>query len=775
MRDLYALMRRLAPLLPLVFGAFTVCPQTLLKGKVTDGRAIDGRVLNGKVIDKNSRLPLEYAVVSAGEKGLPAITDGDGHFELRVRADPDSIRISLVGYRPATIGFVKADSRNQPAGKLLQIELERGPVDLQAVTILPLSNNASFHTISGIDLNLRPASSAQDLMRLVPGLFLMQHQGGGVADHIFLRGFDADHGTDVSVSVDEMPLNLVSHAHGQGFSDLHFVIPELVTSYEYGKGPYYADHGDFTTAGYVAFRTVDVLEKSEVKWEAGAFHTGRMMTMVNLLSDKARQRGESAYIAGEVSYTDGPNDYPEHFNRANLFGKYKVDLSPRDQLKITLSTFSSDWRSSGEIPERAVSEGLISRWGYIDSAQGGNTSRSTAIVRLSSSLPNNLLLENQVYYSRYFFLLHYDETFFADDPVNGDQLRQRESRDLYGYNGKLTHHVYFKDNGDLSSAFGVGWQLNNIYGSSLSHTRDYNDVLQYIQYGDTREMAFNAYLDENYRTGNWLFNAGARLDYLYFNYMDKLNPWEPSRNKTVASPKLNIAYTVDDHVQLYIKTGKGFHSNDAKVVATNRGLDVLPSAYGTDLGLNWKPVPHLFLNAALWYLYLQQEFVYNGDDGTFTPGDKTRREGFDLSARYQFSSWLFANWDLNVSHARDLQAAKGNNYLPLSVPLSSTGGLYVKLPYGLDGGISYRYLENRPANSDNSLVAKGYYITDLTVNYTRRKFELGLEIQNLFNTRWEDAQYEVVSKLRNEPQPVDDISFTPGMPFFAKLKWAVFF
>ncbi|MDR3716830.1 MAG: TonB-dependent receptor plug domain-containing protein [Puia sp.] len=743
-------------------------------------------VIKGRVIDKNTRLPIEYAVVSIPVKGaatahrtIDAITDQQGNFELRLKdagtgETGDSLRVSFVGYRSTALAWMGSRGRQDHSRPLL-IEMERGPVDMKAVTIVPLSNNASFHTISGIDLNLRPVNSAQDLMRLVPGLFLMQHQGGGIAEHIFLRGFDADHGTDVSVSVDDMPLNLVSHVHGQGFSDLHFVIPELVNNYEYGKGPYYTDHGDFTTAGYVAFHTADVLDRSEVKVEGGAFNTGRVMAMVNLLGSKARHRDESAYIAGEAAYTDGPYDYAQHFNRVNLFGKYNVALSPKDKLKITLSTFSSDWRSSGEIPERAVSEGLISRWGYIDSAQGGYTSRTTAIARLTSSLSDHLALENQVYYARYFFNLHYDETFFADDPVNGDQLRQRESRNLYGYNGKLTHHAYFQGDGDLTSTFGLGWQYNHIDGSSLSHTKDYNDVLQYIQYGNVRETAFNGYLDESYRKGRWLFNAGVRLDYLNFDYLDKLNPQQPSRSKTIASPKLNVAYTADENVQLYIKTGKGFHSNDAKVVAANRGLDVLPAAYGADLGINWKPVPHLFINTALWYLYLQQEFVYNGDDGTFSPGDKTRREGIDVSARYQFTNWLFANFDINICRARDIQAAKGENYLPLSVPLSSTGGLYFRLPMGLNGGISYKYLKDRPANEDNSLVAKGNFLTDLSANYTKKKYEIGLEIQNLFNTKWEDAQYEVVSRLKNEPQPVDDISFTPGMPFFAKLKLALFF
>lgn len=741
----------------------TTAQETTTQGQVTMQRRV---TVQGRVVDDASGEPLENAVLTAGA-GRSVITDAQGNFLLRVSVPTDSVTVSFIGYTGQRVAL-------PASGKTLLVRLARGRVDLRSVTIQALPNNASFSTMSSIDVNMHALNSAQDLMRLVPGLSLMQHQGGGIADHIFFRGFDADHGTDVSVSVDDMPLNLVSHAHGQGFSDLHFMIPELASSLEYGKGPYYSDHGDFTTAGYLAFKTTDVLDRSEVKLEGGAFNTGRLMAAIDLLSDKAKQRGESAYIAAEGFYTDGPYDYAERFNRGNLFGKYIVRVSPRSQLKVTLSTFNSLWRSSGEIPLRAVSEGLISRWGYIDSAQGGNTARTTAIARLTTALSPAWSLENQVYYSHYFFDLNYDQTFFADDSVNGDQLRQRESRDLYGYNGKLSHHTYF-NNGTLTSTAGIGFQMNHIRGSELSHTRDYNDVLAYIQHGNVREWTLNAYLDEQYRTGKWLFDAGVRVDYLNFYYMDLLNPVQPAIARAVASPKLNLEYTFTNKLQAYLRLGKGFHSNDAKVVAENRGLQDLPSAYGADLGINWKPVPQLYVNAALWYLFLQQEFTYEGDDGTFSPGDKTRREGIDFSARYEFTRWLYADLDVIFCRARDIQAAKGENYLPLSVPLYGSGGLYVKLANGLNGGWSARYMKSRPANEDNTLVAQGYFLHDLTANYTRRKYEVGLEIQNVFNAKWRDAQYEVTSRLKNEPQPVDDISFTPGMPFFAKLKFALFF
>ncbi len=725
------------------------------------------QIIRGNISDKISDEPLQYAVISPTGRGATVTSDKGGHFQLTAQETIDSLNISMIGYRSLRLAVTK----NQ---KPLVVQMERGPVELQTVTITPQSNNATFQTLSAIDLHIRPVNSAQDLMRLVPGLFLGQHHGGGIAEHIFLRGFDADHGTDVNVSVDDMPLNLVSQIHGQGFSDLHFLIPELVTSYEFGKGPYYAEHGDFTTAGFVGFHTAEQLDKSTVKIEAGQFKTGRALAMVNLLSDKARQRGENAYIAGEAAYTDGPFDWPQQFSRINLFGKYNVNFDPKEKLSVTLSTFTSKWRSSGEIPSRAVDEGLIGRFGYIDSLQGGYTGRSNIIARLSSALSDNWYMQNQVYYSWYHFSHRYNDTFFADDSVNGDRLRQAESRNLYGYNGKIINHAYFKNNIDLTSSFGIGFQINNISNSELSHINDKFEVLNYLELGNINENIYNAYVDENLRMGKWLFNTGLRMDELYFNYEDKLNQDMPSRSKFILSPKLNVEYTANNFLQIYLKGGKGFHSNDARVVVANQGQEILPAAYGIDLGINWKPAEHLYINAAAWYLYLQQEFVYDGDEGTLDPGDKTRREGIDFSARYQFNNWLYAFIDINYAYARDIQAPKGSNYLPLAVPLSSAGGLNYKFKNGINGGLSYRYMKDRPANADNSLIAKGYFVTDLTAFYTKKKFEFGIEIQNLFNVKWREEQFEVVSRLKNEPAPVDDINYTSGTPFFAKLVFAIF-
>lgn len=666
--------------------------------------------------------------------------------------------------------FVVTAGSAQSTDRIL--DTATGAITLKEVTITHSGGSVagSFHILSRIDLSLQPIHSAQDLLRLVPGLFIAQHQGGGKAEQIFLRGFDADHGTDVNITTDGIPVNMVSQAHGQGYADMHFIIPETIGSYDFGKGPYYADKGDFTTAGYVAYDTKKALENSMVKIEGGQFNTGRIVTLLNLLSSSARKKGQSAYIAAEGLYSDGPFHYPEHFDRGNLFGKWITPLTRSSTATLIVSTFASKWRAAGEIPERAVAEGYINdRFGVIDSAQGGNTSRTNASLRIDTRLGDHLHLENQAWYSRYAFDLLSNFTYFYFYPTTGDEFRQHEKRNCWGYTGRLTA-VKNRGNATLTSAVGWGLRYDRITPSFLAHTVGGDSILDYVQLGNIRETALNAWWSETLEKGRWLFNIGARLDYLHFVYNDHAA-------KAIVSPKLNIQYDAGEGMQVYLKLGKGFHSNDARVVIAGQGHAVLPAAYGADLGINWKPVPNLFINAALWYLYLQQEFTYGADlgDQAVSPGGRTRREGVDFSARYQFTPWLFGNLNVDLARPRDLDAAKGQNYLPLAPTFSSTAALSFRLPAGWNGGISYRYLHARPANEDNTLVAKGYFITDLSLNYTQKRYEAGISVENLFNRSWYEGQFAYTSRLRYEPAPVDGMSFTPGTPFFAKLKLTVFF
>ena len=664
------------------------------------------------------------------------------------------------------------------------IPFDKAIAELKSVTVISSNGGlGSSHVLSKIDMNLLPVRSAQDLLRLVPGLFIAQHQGGGKAEQIFLRGFDADHGTDVNISVDGMPVNMVSHAHGQGYADMHFIIPETISGYDFGKGDYYADKGDFTTAGYVSYNTFNTLDHGLIKLEGGEFNHGRVVAMLNLLPPKANAQGPTAYIAGEGLYFDGPFHYGMHFNRGNLFGKFITPLGHASKLTLEASTFSSGWRSSGELPERAIAEGYVrDRFGVIDSSQGGNTTRTNISAKLQTRLNDRLTLENQAYYTHYFLNLVSNFTFYYTYPTTGDEFGQHESRNLYGYNGSLAQKDYF-GNMTLTSTAGWGMRYDNIDPVFLAHSVK-GEVLNYLQLGHTRETAVEGYLDESLHTGNWLFDAGVRVDYLHFYYQNRstdsaatvYDGVDPRAGKAIVSPKLSVQYTIDPRTQVYVRLGKGFHSNDARVVIANQGYAILPAAYGADLGVNWKPAPGLFVNAALWYLYLQQEFTYGADlgDDAVSPGGRTRRVGVDLSARYQFNNWLFGYVNANVARPGTIGVAKSASYIPLAPTFTSTAGLDFRFTHGWNGGISYRYMHDRPGNAANTLTAAGYFVTDLTVNYTKRNYELGLIVENLFNTRWQESQFEELSRLKNETAPVDQMSFTPGIPFFAKLKFTLF-
>jgi hypothetical protein len=736
--------------------------------------------ITGRVSDAVTKQPVEAAVITDLRTNKQTATDADGHFKLN-NAKGDSVTISFIGYQTKRL---KAEGMHP-----LQILLEKTSIKLKDVTISNYESLKTSNILSRLDLNEQPVKSAQDLLRLVPGLFIAQHQGGGKAEQIFLRGFDADHGTDVSISVDGIPVNMVSQAHGQGYADLHFLIPETVAGYDFGKGPYYTDKGDFNTAGYVAYNTKNVLGQDMIKLEAGQFNTFRTVALINLLSERAKAKGTSAYIAGDYLYSNGgPFTVPEHFKRLNLFGKFITKLDSNNTLTAIASTFKSDWRASGETPDRAVADGYLSnRFGTLDSAQGGHTARTNISLKLTTNLANGWMMNNQLWYAHYYFNLISNFSFYYYFPNTGDEFRQYERRDLGGYNGKISKTIT-AGNVTYTTTAGLGSRYDHISPLELDHTEN-GYFLGYLQYGRAKELNVNSYIDETITIGKWLFNAGLRLDYFHYHYVNLspdtvatniFNQVSPGAGKAIFSPKLSAAYTFNDKIQLYLKMGKGFHSNDVRVVIANQGFEILPAAYGADLGINWKPLPNLFINTAAWYLYLQQEFTFGSDlidqpAGPVSPSGKTVRVGIDFSARYQLTSWLFANLNANVARPRYLDSLKGHDYVSLAPTLTSTAGLDFRLKNGINGGISYRYLHPRAANSDYSLTAKGYFITDLAINYTKKRYEIGLAIENLFNRQWDEAQFEYTSQLKGETVPVDQVSYTPGVPFFAKLKFAVFF
>lgn len=728
--------------------------------------------LAGKVYDQGTNMPLSGVTVQLTGLGKATITNELGQYRFDgLVAAPYKVELSHVGFKTQVIVVTVLDDQTT----FVTTVLATASVELKEITVSSQRAHDQ-QLISSLDIKLRPITNSQEILRMVPGLFIGQHAGGGKAEQIFLRGFDLDHGTDIRLTVDGMPVNMVSHAHGQGYADLHFVIPELVEGVDFKKGPYRADKGNLTTAGWVDFRTRTALDRSFVKLEAGQYDTYRAVAGLDLLGDRGKAKNQSAYLASEYSYSNSYFDNPQNFKRLNVVGKYHGHVAPNTTLTVSGSTFWSKWNHSGQIPDRAVASGLTDFFGSIDPTEGGETSRTNANAQLVTVTPRNHVIKNQLFYSNYNFELYSNFTFFKEDTINGDQIRQKEHRNLFGYNGSYSTETNI-GRSRWTTTVGVQYRQDITYHTELSHTKDRIITLEQKNFGNINELNAAVYADEVVQLSDrFTINAGVRVDYFRSQYEDLLAQPVTKQHATdaIVSPKLNLYYTLNPQVQLYLNTGKGFHSNDARVVVPQGGRGILPPAYGSDLGLIVKPFPNLLVNAAAWYLWLAQEFVFVGDENVVEPSGRSRRYGLDLSARYQITKHLYADVDLNTATPRSIDAEAGQNYLPLAPTFTSTGGLSLKSNNGFSGSIRYRYIADRPANEDNSIVAKGYFVNDIQANYTGHRYTLGLSVQNLFNVRWKETQFATESRLRGEVTPVNEICFTPGTPFFARLSLTYF-
>ena len=724
------------------------------------------------IVNTASKIPVQDAFAQSEDLSFNASADENGYINLKnLPASISRLNITRIGFKPKAIDVTTLTIANNSA----IIYMDNKVSSLAEVKVFATANTGVFKTISDLDIHHRPINNSQEVLRMVPGLFIGQHAGGGKAEQIFLRGFDIDHGTDINLTVDGMPVNMVSHAHGQGYADLHWLIPELIDKVNFNKGPYYADKGNFTTAGFVEFKTKNYLENNFVKVEGGQFNTYRTIAGINLIKAKGDRRNQSLYFAGEGSFTKGFFESPQDFSRFNGTLKYHGSISNNSTLTTTLTGFTSKWNASGQIPDRAVESGMVGFYGAIDNTEGGKTLRYNANIELLSNLDNGGVIRNQLFYSKYKFELYSNFTFFKEDPVNGDQIRQRDDRNIIGYNGSYNKE-FLLGNVRTETKTGVQIRYDDVNDVELTRTKNRTLNTNNIMLGDVNELNVGAYWSQRFSVTKRLDITGAlRFDHFNNKYHDKLTTEKLKSNSTIVSPKLNINYRINDKVQLYLYNGRGFHSNDTRVAVQQDGKKVLPPAFGTDVGGIFKLGKKLVLQSALWYLWLDQEFIYVGDEGVVEPGGQTKRYGFDLSARYEVIKNLFADIDVSLANPRASDVAKADSYLPLAPRFTSVGGFTYRKQYGWNGSIRYRLMDDRPANEDNSVVAKGYLVTDVAINYTKKRWEAGIAIQNLFDVKWKETQFDTESRLQNEPGPVSEIHFTPGTPIFAKLSVTVNF
>lgn len=720
--------------------------------------SIQAQELKGKLVSETSK-PIEGAYIFNVNTENHTHSNELGFFKIEGNTVGDTLKIGALGFEKISYILEASSFNNRKT-----IVLNEESFKLDEVVIRPELNG--LNVVSEIDLKTTPVRSSQELLQKVPGLIIGQHAGGGKAEQIFLRGFDIDHGTDIAISVDGMPVNMVSHAHGQGYADLHFLIPETLDQIDFGKGSYYANKGNFDTAGYVDFQTKEQIDNSVVRFEIGDFGWNRSLGMFSF----ANTEKNKGYIATEFTQFDGAFDSPQNFSRLNLFGKYTTVLNEASKLSLTASHFTSTWDASGQIPQRAVDNGSISRFGAIDDTEGGTTGRTNINASLLNIIDDNTFIKSNVFYSNYNFLLYSNFTFFLEDEENGDQIKQQEDRDIFGFNTELNKSMIW-GNANVTLKTGAGFRIDNVDDVELSHTANRKTTINNIQLGDVKETNIFGYASLDYNINKWSIIPGVRVDNFKFGYVDALqeNYTNLTDSKTRVSPKLNVIYSENKDLQFFLKSGIGFHSNDTRVIVSQQGNDILPASYGSDLGTIWRPFSKLFVNAAAWYLYLEQEFVYVGDAGIVEPSGKTERLGLDLGLRYQITDWLFANTDATYTKARSIEEASGSDYIPLAPNFTMAGGLSVLDLGRFSGALKYRYIGDRPANEDNSIVAAGYLVTDMNVNYRASKnINLGIAVENLFDTEWNETQFATESRLQNETASVEEIHFIPGTPFFIK-------
>jgi outer membrane receptor protein involved in Fe transport len=330
---------------------------------------------------------------------------------------------------------------------------------------------------------------------------------------------------------------------------------------------------------------------------------------------------------------------------------------------------------------------------------------------------------------------------------------------------------------------GTNIRYDIIQPSTLQHTLDRHILLGTEKKGDIIELGTGIYIGESVKINSSLFiKAGLRFDHFSYRYHNKLKTDEnfpgPGTYKArnhVISPKISVHYQPQSTVQYYFSMGRGFHTNDARVVVSEASSQTLPAAYATDFGLIYKPSKNLLIQAALWYIYLQKEYVYAADGGTVDFSGRTRRKGIDVSIRYQPLPHAYVDVDVNYANGRTIDEPKGENYIPLAPVWSSTAGLTIISKTGWNASLRYRYLSKRPANEHYSLVCAGYFVNDLVIKHKSHRFEYGVIVNNLFNVKWKETQYDTESRLRDEQLPENDIAFTAGTKLAAKLTVSYFF
>jgi outer membrane receptor protein involved in Fe transport len=661
------------------------------------------------------------------------------------------------------------------------------PASFETVVVAPRDyTSASSQIVRDRDFLLRPHRRPADILMSVPGMYVIQHAGGGKANQYFLRGFDADHGTDVAISVDGVPVNAVSHGHGQGYADLNFVIPELVERIEVRKGPYAAQDGDFATAGSFNLVTRQVADRSSITIGGGQFDTYRGLAIVNsIIGDPAS--GWRSLLAGEIYATNGPFVHGEDLKRLNLFGKLTRDFGA-GHLSLTLTSYGAGWNASGQIPRRAVAAGLLDPFDSIDPTEGGNSQRHSAVLAYHA-VGEGAETRVSAYVVGYRLGLYSNFTFFSADPVNGDQINQTDERVFAGFRASQR---WLRTMSSVVFDTSVGAQVRtDRIETGLYHSVARKRIGRVVD-ADIGEGSLAVFAQEDTSWTRWMRSVvGIRSDFFGFDVTNRLEPLDPTAPRTSGvlkalrtSPKASLVLGPSAATELFLNFGMGFHSNDARAVVRGDAPGTpLARATGYEIGVRSSLAGRrLDIAASAFGLDLGSETVWVGDEGTTEARGPTRRLGLEAEARLRILPWLFADLDANFVRATFIENPGNANAVALAPTRIISGGLSALHPRGFLGRVGFFHIGDRPATEDRFLRAEGFTRVDAAAGYRMARFELAVTVQNLLNTSWREAQFANVSRLPNETGPAscgpgtrpvedggafrgcEDLHFTPGAP-----------
>jgi len=652
----------------------------------------------------------------------------------------------------------------------------------RAEDLLGVATSSSEGSIGEVDVRDLPLLRRGELMETVPGMVVTQHSGDGKANQYFLRGFNLDHGTDFAFSVDDVPVNLPTHAHGQGYSDLNFLIPELIDSIDYKKGPFYAEAGDFSGAGAAGINLVNTLPHGILDLEGGMGDFARL-----LVADSPKLGAGNLLYAFEYNHYDGPWVVPERSNRFNLFLRYHQQNGD-DQFNITANVYEApDWTSTDQVAQRAINEGLISRFGALDPTDGGHTGRETLTFDWTRKEDYGTT-RLTVYGFHYYLNLFSDFTYFLTDPVHGDQFNQVDHRFT---SGAELQQNWNQEWWGMKVQNTLGLQVRNDYipDSGLNHTED-REIVNVEVRDRVEEFSTGLFFDNHVQWTPWLrTDLGVRGDLYAIDVGSQEFGNSGNTTSGIFSPKLGLVFGPWDKMEFYANIGSGFHSNDARGVTISFDSDHLPQdkvpllvrSKGAEVGLRTSVIDGLVSTVSLYYLHLDSELTFDGDSGDTEANGPSRRYGVEFANFYKPAKWLTLNADISLTNARYLtptETATGTQgtYIANSIPLVLSAGATVELPSGVFSAVRLRYFGRQPIIEDGTEWQPASTIVDAKIGYRHGNWEAAVSLLNLLDAHTDDIAYYYPSRLRGEPTAgVNDFHIHPAEPFEVRAGFTLHF